>query len=247
MLGVKGKLGNLPASAGELAPKVGRIVDRTVVNRPRDPGEVVSDERLLANYVSGDVSGLDTLVERYASELFQLLKRYVRDPSAADDLVQETFIQVHHAAATFDASRRFRPWLFTIAVNKARDYLRGRTRKREVPLGTNPTAGEEEAGSFLKFLADEGPSPSEGMETQERRQLVRDVIQTMPDALREILVLGYFHRFPYRELADVLDIPLGTVKSRLHAAVSFFAKAFREVEAQRAKRESRGAAKHESD
>lgn len=200
------------------------------MNRPRDPAEVVSDERLLSAYATGDGSGLDELVQRYADELYQFVLRYVRDPACAEDVVQETFLQVHHSAATFDPERRFRPWLFTIAVNKARDQLRGRQRKREVPLASG-TSGGDAAGGYLDFLSDDGPAPSDGLEVEERRRLVRQVIEAMPPSLREILILAYFHRFPYKELAEVLAIPLGTVKSRLHAAVADFARAYAKAEA----------------
>jgi RNA polymerase sigma-70 factor (ECF subfamily) len=147
-----------------------------------------------------------------------------RQPAVAEDLFQETFLQVHESAHTFDVERRFRPWLFTIGANKARDYLRKARRRHTLPLSA-PISGEagEAGGSFADLLEGDLPLPPEGAETQETAELVRQVVDEMPDHLREILLLAYFQQFPYKQIAEILEIPLGTVKSRLHAAVAAFA------------------------
>src|SRR6476469_6095528 len=88
---------------------------------------VVTDEQLLADYARGGPESsraFAELIRRYQQELYAFLCRYVSDSAAAEDLFQETFIQVHRNAGSFDPERRFRPWLFTIAANKARDHLR---------------------------------------------------------------------------------------------------------------------------
>ncbi len=200
------------------------------MDREQAGTESASDERLLAGFLAGDEKAFTALVERYSQELFQFVARFVRSPAAAEDVLQETFVQVYQAAAGFDPSRRFRPWMFTIAANKARDYLRGRARKKEVPLSTASSSDSSEEVSYLDFLSDSSSAPSERLEADERQEVVRSIVSQMPDHLREVLVLGYYHRFPYREMAEVLSIPLGTVKSRLHAAVSYFAVAYRREE-----------------
>ena len=197
------------------------------MNRPSDGAANAPDEQLLADFLAGSDRAFSLLVERHSGELYQFVGRFVRNLTAAEDVVQETFVQVYQSAAGFDSSRRFRPWLFTIAANKARDHLRGRGRKKEVPLSVVTTSGESEEVSYLDFLSDESPAPSDLLEADERREVVRAVVARMPDNLREVLILGYYHRFPYREIAEVLSVPLGTVKSRLHAAVSYFAEAYK--------------------
>ena len=92
-----------------------------------DPA-AVPDEALLRRYLDGDRSAFATLVRRYERELFHFLIRFLGDRAAAEDTFQEAFLQVHESAKTFDLSRRFRPWLFTIAANKGRDLLRSRSR-----------------------------------------------------------------------------------------------------------------------
>ena len=205
-----------------------RSKGRSNVDDRQDGKEPGSDGRLLADFLAGDEQAFAALVRRHSRELYLFVVRFVRNVASAEDVVQETFVQVHQSAAGFDPARRFRPWLFTIAANKARDYLRSRARKREVPLAVQQgSSNHEEQISYLDFLADDTDSPDQAIETREQCELVRKVVSRMPDHLREVLVLGYYQRFPYKEIAEVLEIPLGTVKSRLHAAVGHFAAAYR--------------------
>lgn len=195
----------------------------------RSEGELEpSDEQVLADFLAGSEAAFALLVRRYSRDLFQFVARFVRSTAAAEDVVQETFIQVHQSAEGFDAARRFRPWLFTIAANKARDHLRGRARKKEVSLAPGSSAtGDDGQMTYLDMLPDASDAPSAELEADEERRIVRGIVDRMPDHLREVLELGYYQRFPYKEIADMLGIPLGTVKSRLHAAVSHFANAYR--------------------
>lgn len=186
-----------------------------------------TDEQLLADYAAGQIDGFELLVRRHSQELFRFLVRFTGSSSMADDIVQETFLQVHLSAATFDRSRRFKPWLFTIAANKARDQMRSRRRRPEVPLDAQVGSEEEDSQRFLDFLADSANAPAGALEQEEERAFVREIMDRLPDHLREVLVLSYYHRFPYKDIADVLGVPLGTVKSRLHAAVAQFGQAYR--------------------
>jgi RNA polymerase sigma-70 factor (ECF subfamily) len=190
-----------------------------------------TDEQLLADYLGGDLQAFRRLVERHQRELFQFVFRFTGSGAAAEDVVQETFLQMHMAAASFDPQRRLKPWLFTIGANKARDYLRGRTRRKEVPLDA-PVSGDGEAGSqrFFDLMAEGGPTPPDNLEAREQSELVRKTIDRMPPVLREVLVMAYFHRFAYKEIAEILNIPLGTVKSRLHSAVAYFGEQFRDAQ-----------------
>ncbi len=186
-----------------------------------------TDERLLADYLAGQSEAFELLVRRHSEELYRFLVRFTGSPAAAEDIVQETFLQVHLSAASFDNSRRLKPWLFTIAANKARDLLRSRARRPEMPLDATVGTSEEEGQRFLDFLADAANPPSAALEEDEEREFVRSILAKMPEHLREVLVLSYYHRFPYKEIADILEVPLGTVKSRLHAAVGHFGMAYR--------------------
>lgn len=181
----------------------------------------VSDEQLIDLYRVGETGAFETLIHRYRQELFHFLIRFAGNRAAAEDVFQETFLQVHLSIQTFDTQRRFKPWLFTIAANKARDYLRRKARRSTAALSA--PVGEDDGQTFADFLEADLPQPGEAIESQETAGRVREAIDSMPDHLREILLLSYFQKFSYNEIADVLGIPLGTVKSRLHAAVGTFA------------------------
>ena len=193
------------------------------------PGEPESDEQLLESYRTGDKSAFARLVERYQRELFHFLVRFLGDRAAAEDVFQETFLQVHQSADQFDPQRRFRPWLFTIAANKARDLMRSQARRPTNPLQASISPGDEESGQFIDLMESAASAPGERLEKEELQRLVHNTVMDMPDHLREILLLSYFHQFPYKHISDILDIPLGTVKSRLHAAVAHFADRWRAI------------------
>ena len=180
------------------------------------------DETLLTDYLSGDRAAFATLVERYRRELHGFLARVLGSNAAADDVFQETFLQVHLAADTFDRSRAFKPWLFTIAANKARDWHRRQKRRRALSLDA-PT-GQDADGARMVDLMDGGaPAPDASLEGAEVRARVKDVVDSMPAIYREVLQLNYFQRMSYQQISEVLGIPLGTVKSRIHAATATFA------------------------
>ncbi|MDX9912349.1 MAG: RNA polymerase sigma factor [Phycisphaerales bacterium] len=191
----------------------------------------VSDEQLFERYRSGEAAALRALIERYHDPLLRFLTRLVGDRAGADDVFQETFLQIHNSAHTFDVERRFKPWLFTIAANKGRDWLR-RNRKRQ-PLALSaplPGSGGGEGGrTFVDLMEVEVPQPGERIEASERDRMVQEALDSLSDPLREILLLAYFQRLSYAQIAEDLDIPLGTVKSRLHAAVAAFARAWKRV------------------
>ena len=191
---------------------------------------MLTDEQLLANYAAGDQRAFGELIRRYQQELFAFLARFVSDSAAADDLFQETFIQVHRNASGFDAQRKFRPWLFTIAANKARDHLRSANRRSAQSLDQSVSGGGEGDAPAYVDLMDSGmaPPPSE-LTLAEDVAAVQRILAELPPHYREVLVMSYFHHFAYKEMADMLEIPLGTVKSRLHAALAAFAKAYKEA------------------
>jgi RNA polymerase sigma-70 factor (ECF subfamily) len=192
--------------------------------------EGISDEVLFERYRGGDTGALRTLVERYHGELIRFLYRLVGDQAGAEDVFQEAFLQVHLSAASFDATRRFRPWLFTIAANKGRDYLRKKGRRRTLELSA-PVGGDD-GETFVDLLEMDIAQPDAKMDTEEMNKKVQRAVEMLSPTLREILLLAYFNRLSYAAISDELEIPLGTVKSRLHAAVASFAKAWERVQAE---------------
>lgn len=194
-----------------------------------------TDEQLLREYLDGKTAGFELLVRRHTQELLQFVQRFTGSSASAEDVVQETFVQVHHSAVQFDSSRRFKPWLFTIAANKARDYLRRVNRRREVPFDAQVGEENDSGQRFIDLLSGQSVVPEDDLLLEEKRRLVRGVMESLPEKLAEVLILAYYHRFPYRDIAEVVGVPLGTVKSRLHSAVAHFGQRYREVVAQQTK------------
>jgi RNA polymerase sigma-70 factor (ECF subfamily) len=197
-----------------------------------------SDEALLQSYLAGDRAAFQELIRRYSNELLHFLTRFLGSHAAAEDVFQETFLQIHLSAETFDLERRFKPWLFTIAANKARDYHRKHRKRTKLSLSTR-IADESDSQSFVDLLEAELPNPDEPILDAERSRLVKGVIDDLPVHLREILLLSYFQRLSYTQIADALEIPLGTVKSRLHTAVAAFARAWKAARAEEEARDGR--------
>jgi RNA polymerase sigma-70 factor (ECF subfamily) len=185
-----------------------------------------SDEELFVAAREGDRDCLRALIERYREDLLRFLVRYVGSRSSADDVFQETFVQVWMAAETFDAERRFKPWLFTIAANKARDLLRKQKRRPAASLSA-PVGGAASETPLVDLLAGNSPAPDRPLGDAEMKANVKRVVDEMPTHYREILLLAYFQKMSYQQISESLSIPLGTVKSRLHAAVANFADAWR--------------------
>lgn len=196
-------------------------------DHPGIPLNEQSDEALVEAYrVRAQEEAFALLVARYKQELFRFLVKFTGKPAIADELFQEVFLQVHISIETFDTERRFKPWLFTIAANKARDHLRKHVRKQAVSFSAL-SGRQDEDRSVVDLLEADVAMPSDVADRHEVQDLVRRVVQSMPEHLREVLLLAYFEKLAYKEIAEMLEIPLGTVKSRLHTAVGTFATAWK--------------------
>ncbi|PHQ82494.1 MAG: RNA polymerase subunit sigma-70 [Phycisphaera sp.] len=189
-----------------------------------------SDEILVARYVKGDRSVLRVLIDRHKHDMLRFLTRLTGSQDAAEDAFQDTFLQFHLAAHKFDTKRRFKPWIFTIAANKARDAMRKKGRRPALglsaPVGGNGNGAPIE---FVDLMEISGPRPDEALQEREQQEMVSQAMDSLTYTLREVLLLAYFQKLSYAQIADDLDIPLGTVKSRLHSAVASFAKRYQEL------------------
>jgi len=216
-----------PATAGRRMRD--QVTERTVtdVNGDRDstPAQGPTDEELLTRHLEGDRTALPTLIARYSDDLIHFLTRFLGSRASAEDVFQETFLQIHQSAESFDTSRRFKPWLFTIAANKARDAHRKRARRRTVSL-SSAVSEDGDGHAFVDLMDAELPTPDRPVLDAERSERVTLVIDGLPPHLREILLLSYFQKMSYNQIAEALEIPLGTVKSRLHSAVASFGRAW---------------------
>ena len=188
------------------------------------PLEKLSDAELLQRYTQGDEAAFREIVNRYRNSLYAFLRQFLNQPDLVDDVFQETFLQLFTSRESFDQTRPLRPWLFTIAANKAKDALRKAQRTSAVPIGTLTESEDMSFDEMLNTLSSDTAVPYDEVERNETATRVSEVIGNMPENLREILILAYFNRFSYKQMAEILSIPIGTVKSRLHTAVARFAK-----------------------
>lgn len=179
-----------------------------------------TDEDLLDRFCRGQAETFGVLVRRYERELYGYLRRYLGDASLAEDVFQNTFLQVYVKSGQYEPGRPVRPWLYTIATHQAIDAMRRNGRHQAVSLDEKWTeGGEGEIAGLLELLHSRGPSPLDAATAQERQEQVRASVDRLPDFLRQVLILAYYQGLKYREIADILEIPVGTVKSRLHAAL----------------------------
>jgi RNA polymerase sigma-70 factor (ECF subfamily) len=184
----------------------------------------LSDAQLLTRYIAGDEAAFREIVELYKDALYAFLRRFINRQDVVEDVFQETFLQLYTSRESFDTTRPLRPWLFTIAANKARDALRKQQREATTSIGTMSEPEEVSIDDVLNTLASYDITPVDELNKTEAAVQVRAIIANMPDNLKEILILAYFDQFSYKHMADMLGIPIGTVKSRLHTAVVYFTK-----------------------
>lgn len=186
--------------------------------------EKLTDAELLDRYATGEEDAFREIVNRYKNGIYGFLRHFINRQDLVEDIFQETFLQLFTSRESFDTSRPLRPWLFTIAANKAKDALRKWQRTAAIPIGTMADSEDLSFEEVLNTLTSNETMPYEELQRDETALRVGKIIANMPENLREILHLAYFNRFSYKQMAEILSIPIGTVKSRLHTAVGRFAK-----------------------
>ncbi len=174
---------------------------------------VLTDEQAMWRVQTRDDHGaFAELVRRWEQPIRNLCERMTGDGQRGEDLAQETFVRVFASRASFDPARRFSTWLWRIALNLCRDEQRRAGRRQELLLGNE--LGEDPPWPALEA------GPDERLLEQERAGLVRDAILGLPETHRAVLVLREYEGLKLREVAEVLEIPEGTVKSRLADALT---------------------------
>lgn len=199
-----------------------------------DPLTSCSDEELLVNFRRGQREAFGVLVRRYQGELYGYLCRYLGDRTLAEDVFQNTFLQVYTKIGQYEQGRPVRPWIYTIATHQAIDALRraGRNQALSLEQGREDGSGEELSHLF-DLVESRHAGPLDQAQGEERRQLVRAGVDRLPDFLKQVVILAYYQGLKYKDIADIMGIPVGTVKSRLHAALVRLQEVWSEVSALR--------------
>jgi RNA polymerase sigma-70 factor, ECF subfamily len=172
----------------------------------------ITDSDLVVRAIGGREDGFEELVRRYQRPIAAYVYRMVGDYDSALDLTQEVFIKVYGSLARYRSEYKFSTWIYKIAHNAAVDHLR-RYSTREQALTS------ESDGTTYELPIESGkPTPEEACERHERRAEIEAVVDQLPPAYRELVVLRHSHDLSYDEIADVTALPLGTVKNRLFRA-----------------------------
>jgi RNA polymerase sigma-70 factor (ECF subfamily) len=179
----------------------------------------VEDRELVRRSLDGDDAAFAIIVRRYERALFNLALRMVHDAEQARDLTQDVFIRVHRSLARYDPVYPFPSWIFRVASNLCIDWIR-KKKLRTVSLDAPISPGDDD--SRRRELPDPGQDPSEDLERRERGAVLASVLAKLPESHRMILVLRHQRELSYEEISLALEVPLGTVKARIHRAREAF-------------------------
>jgi len=171
--------------------------------------------RLIRACQEGDNSAFNLLVWRWEKPLFNFIYKYVGDATLAEDLVQDSFVRVLKSIRRYTHQGSFSTWLYRIAINLCRDHLK-RKRLPLVSLHDYYTTGSGERVYVHDRIQDEGARTDESLKTEEREELVRRLLASLPEEERIVILLKEYQELTFREIAEVLEVPEGTVKSRLY-------------------------------
>ncbi len=180
--------------------------------------ELESDSYLVERTLDGDVAGYEKLVTRYQNKIMGYVARMTNgDREEAEDITQEAFIKAYRNLDSFRGQASFSTWLYKIATNLCIDRARTRKRRPQQAYSLDePFDKEEDSGG--REIADLRFEPSKGVERDELRTLVRQTVSEMPEKQRQVLIMCDLQGMAYENIAEVLSIPLGTVKSRIFHA-----------------------------
>lgn len=178
-----------------------------------------TDEQLFREFrAHDDRSAFDAIMHRYDAELHVFLRRYLGNAESADDVFQATFLKIFVNRLHFEDGRSFRPWLYTVARHQAIDSQRRGQTRRMVSLDQRFAADADDS-SLSAMLSADGESAADVAEQHEAEQRVRDAVNGLSPPLKEALLLVYYRGMKYEQAARVMNIPVGTVKSRLRSAI----------------------------
>ena len=178
-----------------------------------------ADRELVEQALAGDAVAFEALLARYRVQIRRHLLRYTHDDVAAQDLLQEAFLRVWTRGDQWDGRGTFRAWLYRVATNLALNHLRTVRRRRETPLETEEKVEMDEGDLVPAWMIDDTAlGPQAALEQAEERQQVRRLVAALPDEKRAVFRLVHEMEMTIHDAAVQLEIPEGTVKSRLHYA-----------------------------
>jgi len=171
----------------------------------------LADEQIILEFQeTNDVELFEALVQRYKNPLFNFVFRFLGDRDATADVVQETFIKVYRNKDSYKTFAKFSTWIYTIAGNLAKTELQRRKRKNQVSIHS---WGEDEE---TIELPDGGPLPDRLVDSGIKNKMIQEALLKLPEVYREMVILRDIQELSYEEIAEMMDISIGTVKSRIN-------------------------------
>ncbi len=173
-----------------------------------------TDQQLVDQVFKGNKHAFDLLVLRYQHRIRALVSRFIRDQSEVEDVCQEAFIKAYRALPKFRGDSAFYTWLYRIAINTAKNHMVTKGRR---PPGTDVDLGDSELSEIPAELIDSG-SPEANLSSNELQVLIDETIDALPEDLRTAFTLREFGGLSYEEITEIMDCPVGTVRSRIFRA-----------------------------
>ena len=176
--------------------------------------EESTDQQLVDQVMAGNKNAFNLLVMRYQHRVAALIARFVQDPQEVEDVAQEAFIKAYRALPLFRGDSAFYTWLYRIAVNTAKNYLVARSRRPPAQDLEIDEVEPMETGSVLREIE----SPEGSLSTSELKAVIELALDSLPEELKTAFILREFSGLSYEDIAEVMDCPVGTVRSRIFRA-----------------------------
>lgn len=168
-----------------------------------------NDEQLVEKYLKGDAQALEKLIKKYSQIIFGFVYRYLQDVQETENITQEVFVRVWKNIKTFDCTKSFKTWIFTIAKNASLDQIK---KKKNIPFSK---FDNDQGDNFLtESLTDASPLPDEILHRKDIADKLNSAINQLSNKYSVVLILHYYHQFTFKEISEILEEPLDTVKSR---------------------------------
>ena len=206
----------------ETLPTVGELQDV----------ESMSDEDLMKLCQEGDEGGFQVLFQRYETQALSFIHRLIGDQSRTEALGQEAFLRIFKDAKSYQYPRSFTTWFYTIVRNLCKNELRWRSRHPTVSIeeniGHSEHSGSDRASRIGDMLKSDNTDPLEAMVQRERNARLERALETLPELERDILILNRFQGLKYREISEIVGVPIGTVRVRIYAALETLRKSIKD-------------------
>lgn len=178
----------------------------------------MSDETLFRAFQRGDAQAFEVILSRYRKGIYNFLYRSTRSAESAEDLYQEVFLRVVHRASSYSEKSKFSSWVYAIARNLCIDHARRMSHRRHRSLDA-PSLQREDGSTLLDRVDDPNAKVDRGAVSLELRDAIAQAVETLPDDQREVFLMRHVQGMPFQAIAEVIDTPINTVKSRMRYAL----------------------------